>query len=445
MKPPLCFVLMPYGKKPSPDGRTIDFDRVYHELIAPAIHEAGLEPLRADESDTGGFIQKAMFEGLVLCEYAVADLTLSNANVFYELGIRHAVRPWSTVILAAEGERLPIDVHALRTLSYPVDASGNPDAKTLQHTRAIMTDALAAARQRVKDSPLFQLLDYYPQPRLEHEKTDIFRDRVAYSASMKEKLARARKSGVDAVREVEKELGNFDDAEPGVLVDVMLSYRARKAWKEMIALVERFPAPLRESVMVQEQYALALNRDKQSERAERVLLELIDRRGPSSETYGILGRVYKDQWDKAAKSGDKMLAAGLLKKAIDAYRVGFESDWRDAYPGINAVTLMELRDPPDERRLEMLPVVRYAVARKIAKGRPDYWDYATQVELAVLASDQAGAAEALGNALAVVRESWEPETTARNIHLIAEAREKRGTAEPWIRDVEASLTDAAAR
>ena len=99
---PLCFVLMPFGKKPDGSGGAVDFDAVYRELIAPAIDTAGLEPLRADEESTGGIIHKPMFERLILCEFAVADLTTANANVFYELGVRHAVRPWSTVLVFAE-------------------------------------------------------------------------------------------------------------------------------------------------------------------------------------------------------------------------------------------------------------------------------------------------------------------------------------------------------
>jgi len=57
----------------------------------------------------------------MLCDYAVADLTTANANVFYELGVRHAVRPWSTVLLFAEGSRLPFDVAYLRAITIPVD------------------------------------------------------------------------------------------------------------------------------------------------------------------------------------------------------------------------------------------------------------------------------------------------------------------------------------
>src|SRR3569623_722308 len=103
MSHPLCFILMPFGKKPDAGGAMIDFDAVYKDLIAPAVREAGLDPIRADEEMGGGIIHKPMFARLVLCEYAVAALTTANANVFYELGIRHAARPWSTVLLFAEG------------------------------------------------------------------------------------------------------------------------------------------------------------------------------------------------------------------------------------------------------------------------------------------------------------------------------------------------------
>ena len=443
MKPPLCFVLMPFGRKPASGGRIIDFDRVYHDLIAPAIRAADLDPLRADEAEAGGFIEKAMFEGLAICEYAVADLTLANPNVFCKLGIRHAVRPRSTVLMTVEGERLPIDVHTIPTMHYAIDNSGNPAADRLQDTRQQLTELLRAARSGSKDSPIYQLLDYLPALQVDHEKTDIFRERVAYSVAMKTKLQEARSKGVDAIRAIERELGDLARAETGVLLDLMLSYRAASAWKEMITLIDRLPAPLRESVMVQEQLALALNRDKQRERAERVLLDLIERRGPSSETNGILGRVYKDQWEDAKKAGNSALARGLMNKAIEAYLRGFEADWRDAYPGINAVTLMELREPPDARRLELLPVVRYAVERRIAKGKSDYWDHATRLELAVLASDREAASSALDDALACVREKWEPETTARNIRLICDAREQRGELQPWMREIQSTLESAA--
>jgi hypothetical protein len=262
---------------------------------------------------------------------------------------------------------------------------------------------------------------------------------VAYSAQMKEKLAEARKKGLAAVATLENEIGALAEAEAGVVLDLFLSYRAVKGWEQMIALAGKMSPALSATVMVQEQLGLALNRAGRGEAAERVLLDLIARRGPSSETYGILGRVYKDRWLAAVGQNDLALAQGLLSQAIDAYLKGFETDWRDAYPGINAATLMEVKDPPDPRRKKLAPLIAYAVERRIAAGRPDYWDYATQLELAVLERRERVGRDALGQALAQVRESWEPESTAGNLRLIRTARDRRGQAVPWAKDIEAEL------
>jgi hypothetical protein len=134
----------------------------------------------------------------------------------------------------------------------------------------------------------------------------------------------------------------------------------------------------------------------------------------------------------------------LLRSAIDTYLAGFEADWRDAFPGINAVTLMEMMPKPDPRQAEILPVVRYSSERK-AQRNPDYWDYATLLELAVLARDRDDAEERLGEALALARAGWELETTARNLGLIREMREGRGEDAAWIGEFEKILKDRAAR
>lgn len=441
MRRELCFVLMPFGKKPDASGSLVDFDAVYHELIAPAIAQADLDPLRADEEMTGGIIHKPMFERLLLCPYAVADLSTANANVFYELGVRHAVRPYSTVLIFAEGGRLPFDVAPLRASPYKLTSTGGPADAAI--TQAAISARLNDARNSKADSPMFQLVDGIQPMDISHVKTDVFRDRVQYSVDVKGRLATARGQGVDGVRAIEKELIPVADAESGVVIDLFLSYRAVKAWSDMIALVPKMAAPLAATAMVQEQLALALNRAGRREDAERILLELIERRGPTSETCGILGRVYKDRWEAAKDKGDGLLARGLLDNAINAYLRGFETDWRDAYPGINAVTLMELRNPPDPRREQLLPVVKYAVGRRIATGKPDYWDHATLLELAVLAKDEQGADDAAAAALAVLREGWEAETTERNLRLIREAREQRQEFLSWAKVIEDALENRA--
>jgi hypothetical protein len=441
MTKPLCFVLMPFGKKPDADGRTIDFDAVYQELIKPAIEAAELESIRADEEVVGGIIHKPMFERLLLSEFAVADLTTANANVFYELGVRHAVLPATTVLLFGGTTHLPFDVALLRALPYQIDGSGKP-VDPASSAKALSTLLTKGREQMANDSPIFQLLEGYPD--IKRLKTDVFRDRINYSTEVRNRLAEARQGGIGAIRTIEAEIPRIADLESSVVIDLFLSYRAVKGWNEMIALVGKMSRPLAETVIVQEQLALALNRAGKGEQAEKLLLDLIERRGPSSETCGILGRVYKDRWEAAKKAGSTVLARGLLDKAIAAYLKGFEADWRDAYPGVNAVTLMTLREPPDGRKDDLVSIVAYAVKRRIASGKPDYWDYATLLELAVIAEDEAAAGDALGDALAAIREVWEPETTVRNLRLIRAARERQGVVEPWILQIETELADRAA-
>ncbi|MBV9496900.1 MAG: DUF4071 domain-containing protein, partial [Acidobacteria bacterium] len=246
--------------------------------------------------------------------------------------------------------------------------------------------------------------------------------------------------GVDAIAAIEDSVPSFATVEGGVLVDLLLAYRSVEEWQRMIALVMKMPGPLAHSVLVREQLAFALNRIGQRREAEEVLLALIERRGPDSETSGLLGRIYKDLWTDALAAGDDLEAAGWLDRAIDAYLQGFESDWRDAYPGVNAVTLMELHDPPDPRRLDLVPVVRYAALQAIARGKADYWKYATLLELAAIGGDEANGVKALQHALPLAREVWQPKTTLNNLKLIADARKRRDEQQPaWIPKVMAAL------
>lgn len=427
---------MPFGIKRTVSGIEINFDETYSRYVAPAVLAAGMEPLRADEEKFGGVIHKPMFERLILCDFAVADLTTANANVFYELGVRHAIKSWSTVLIYADGTgRLPFDVAPLRALPYQIDANGaitNPDGSIDS-----LVQRLNAAKTATIDSPLFQLVDGFPD--IQRLKTDVFRERVHYSESKKRELSKARRLGIEAVKDVEATFGNLADIDGAIAVDLVLSYRAVKGWQDMIRVSGMIPPHIANSVLVQEQLALALNRAGESNEAEEIIQSLLQRRGPSSESLGILGRIYKDRWERANSRGENLEAGAFLERAIDAYLRGFESDWRDAYPGINALTLMEIKKEIDSRQSDLLPVVAFSVKRRIEGGHADYWDYATLVELAVLQKTQEQAEAALGQALTHIREKWEPETTARNLRLIREARARRGESFTWAEIIEEKL------
>lgn len=415
---PLCFVLMPFGLKTDATGHEVNFDAVYEEAIAPGIRDAGLEPLRADEERDGGFIHKPMFERLLLCPYAIADLTMANANVFYELGIRHSVRPHSTLmIFSPMAQRLPFDVAPLRALPYDLAPTGQPsDAQKL---RGLIKQRLEDARDPATDSPLITLLDGYQAPDLSRLKTDVFRDRVRYSEQAKKNLraARARAHDADAVRAVERSLAQLADLEAGVVVDLLLSYRDVSSWPDMIRIAEQMPIAIARSVLVREQYAFALNRAQRPTEAITVLQKVIEQVGPSSETYGLLGRVCKDLWSISCRDGDVVKAAGHLNRAIEAYRAGFEHDWRDAYPGVNLVSLLHIRDRDDPELAAVLPVVAYASRRRIATN-PDYWDHATAIELAYIRQDRNAALSAAAAAISADDvHDWQKQSTANNLQL----------------------------
>lgn len=430
---PLCFVLMPVGVKSLGDGQPVDFDLLYSDVIQPAVERAGLEPLRATD--------KLPFERLVLCDFAVADLTTANPDVLYAFGMRHATRPWSTVALFATGTRLPFDVNSLRATSYSIGVDGRPE-----HPCASI-EALVAMLQEAKrshlDSPVFTLLEGFSAPDIKRLKTDVFRGRAEYSARAKAELAALRDQGVEALRGFENaEREDLREVECGIVIDLLLSYRSVQSWEDMVRVAESMSKPLRRTVMVREQRALALNRLGRSEEAERELLDLLSERGPSSETYGLLGRVYKDRWEIATRQGvPEALQAALIRKAIAAYRNGFEADWRDAYPGVNAVTLMEFETPKSKEQRALLPIVEYAASRRVAAGTPDYWDYATLLQIAVLRGDPVDAGSHLADALLYQREGWEGETTARNIRLVREARQGRGESAEWIEAIEEKLLE----
>ena len=98
--------------------------------------------------------------------------------------------------------------------------------------------------------------------------------------------------------------------------------------------------------------------------------------------------------------------------------------------------------PPDPRLAELVPVVGYAIKRRIAAQSPDYWDFATGLELAVLGRDEVTAMQMLSQALIHQREQFESETTARNLRLIREARVRRGENAHWIELIEQELLNA---
>jgi len=331
--------------------------------------------------------------------------------------------------------RIPFDLAAISILRYQLNDSGRPEnteAFTLGLRRL-----LSQIAPTVSDSPVYQVLKIEAPRSISPPKagSSAFPAKGVTGLEWKRRIHEARLGGVEELRSLESEM---TDVSPEVLLEMFKAYRTAGGWKEMIALAGKMPPTLASSPMVQEQLAIALNRAGDSDRAEALLRDLLRRNGPSSETYGILGRVYKDRWQMASFNGD-LNAPAFLDQAIESYVKGFEEDWRDYYPGINALTLMDLRDEPDPRREELIPVVRYAVKRRLAKPKADYWDLATLLELEVLANAVESARSILPRVASTAPDVWQVQSTIRNLRLIREARKRKGTDSEWIADIEAVL------
>ena len=429
----LCFVDMPFGTKT--DARTgieIDFDQIYERGIKPAAEGAGLECIRGDEERSGGIIHTAMFARLLLCEFVIADLTTANPNVFYELGVRHAAKPYTTIPIFATIGDLPFDVHLVRAIPYDLE-NGRLTEAAAQQLQQHLQDRIRYALEGpvTEDSPLFQLFQDFPGIEMSHELTDVFRDRVAYSQDFRERLAAARAlspqdAAITQLRAIEEELGDLKTVESGILVDLLLSYRDASAWEEMVVLYDRLPANVKDAMMVRQQFALALNRrgsPGDRERAVRLLHTLLTERGESAETYSILGRVYKDLY-KEAKGANALTAEGYLAKAIDAYTRGFEYEPVDYYPGINAITLLlQKGTEAAQQEVERLtPLVSFAVARRGGAASSDYWELATVLELALIGREETIATNVLPRLLVAAEAGWMAKTTVDNLELLLNLR-----------------------
>ena len=162
-----CFVVMPFGVKPRNDGsgETYDFDKVYRVLIQRAIHNVNMQPLRADETEGSRVIHADMFKDLRDRPIVLADLSLLNPNVFYELGIRHVMSPTGTVLMANEEtvKKLPFDIALSRVITYRYDGK-HMDWDEVERIVPQLQAAIEEAKRGSPDSPVYAFLETVLSP-----------------------------------------------------------------------------------------------------------------------------------------------------------------------------------------------------------------------------------------------------------------------------------------
>lgn len=169
-KPKRCFVVMGFGIKTDyATGRKLDLNKSYRLLIKPVVEERGLQCIRADEIRHSGSIDMPMYQELLKADVVVADLSTANVNAFYELGVRHALRPYTTVVISEDKLAYPFDLNHIKITNYTHlgDAIDYEEVERFRKELGRTLDAVLNNKQL--DSPVYTYLDGLIPPALKEQ------------------------------------------------------------------------------------------------------------------------------------------------------------------------------------------------------------------------------------------------------------------------------------
>jgi tetratricopeptide (TPR) repeat protein len=412
---PHAFVVMPFGKKKGGDGSLYDFNAIYKTLIGPALEEAGFEPFRADEETTSGDILTDMFQELLLADLCICDLSIDNANVYYELGIRHAFRKRGVVHIQAGRAYMPFDIFNVRTLPYHITLEGVPDPAfikaDIQAIARMTRDTWASDRDSVH-SPIFNLLTGLKEPERKALRTPLATGFWREYNEWKERVTVAqRQKRIGDILLLTEEIQN-------PLIKEEAIGEAGKALANM-GRNELALAQYRKGLEVnsgnlafRREEAFHLNRLDRVDEAIVKIENLLNDFPNDSEAISYLGRIYKEMWadswkhisDKNKRMKSAFDSYHWLIKAADIYLKGFHIDLNNYYPGVNALTLSTIvlhlaekfddkNDPdPDITRIRHdLPELRgaliFGLEEKAEDDKADYWTLISLAELRVLTAE----------------------------------------------------------
>jgi tetratricopeptide (TPR) repeat protein len=443
---PHAFIAMPFGRKPGPEGVDIDFNRIYKELLVPAIEAAGLSPFRADQELNGGSILQDMFQQLLVADLVVADLTIPNPNVWYELGVRHALRSRGVVLMFAGKSPSAFDLYTDRKLRYSLLGDG-PDPARLEHDRKALTDmvrgTMASWHER-KISPV-----YYHLPNLQEPDWKSLR----HAGGVKElwdqhdrwlaKLEVARENqclGDLLVLADEGPVAAFR-GEAWICAGIALRKSGQFALaleylRKGLKLEPGHLAARRELGLCMQRLAYKNESGFSALQARQQYDAVLEDHPKDAETRALCGRLDKDAWVAAwRRSGasveqqriDAAYEDALLRSAIGSYERAYRSDPSHYFSGINALTLMHLaahlgvQGAGDEhRRTVMAGAVRFA-AENEADPKQRYWALASLGDLEVLAGTPESVTAAYKEALAVQGTDWFAVNSSRDqLKLLAD-------------------------
>lgn len=389
---------MGFGEKLDPfTSRTLNLDKTY-AVIKRGVEDAGVECIRADEIMHSGVIDKPMYELLLDADVVVADLSTSNANAIYELGVRHALRPRTTIVIAEQGFKFPFDVGHLVIRTYEHLGKGL-EYDEAERLRKVIGDAVRALVEKNEvDSPVFTFL-----PKLLQDKTATL---------------------------TEPDIPPAADESIGEMMELFKEARADENWKGAARILVKLHEKLPNDVYITQQLALATYKIKQKtpEEKEAALLEakkilqtLNPEQTADSETLGLWGAVHKRLWE--CKND-----ITALEQSIWAYEKGFFLK-NDHYNGINFAFLLDARAttlPPREAladvvtaervRRRVITICEGTLAKGITddKGNTDahetFWVRASRVEAHFGLGKKEKSEELKKEAVAEAPESWMPAT-----------------------------------
>ena len=165
-----CFVVMGFGIKTDyATGRKLDLNKSYRLLIKPVVEEKGLICIRADEIRHSGSIDLPMYRELLKADVVIADISTANVNAFYELGIRHALRPRTTIVISEDKLTYPFDLNHIKITSYTHLGEGI-EYEEVERFRKVLGQTLQAVLDKEDpDSPVYTYLNQLRPPTLEEQ------------------------------------------------------------------------------------------------------------------------------------------------------------------------------------------------------------------------------------------------------------------------------------
>ncbi len=442
---PHAFIAMPFGVKPGPDGQAIDFDHIHTELLRPALEAAGCEPFRADQELAAGDIRTDMFQELLVADLVLVDLTLDNPNVWYELGVRHALRARGVVLVQGPRPTNPFDTFTDRKLRYHLK-DGRPDPAFITADRTAIAEMVRetlATSTRRKVSPVYKLLPHLHQPEWRQLLLDEANEFSDALMQWRERTETARRK-----------------SRPGAILQLAMETPTRAlrleaqrdAGDALLKLahydfaLEQFEAALAidpDDVLSRQKRIVCLGRIGLFEEAQTAVESLTRDYPKDPEAWALAGRVAKERWIRRWRSGGAGAAPtpaqmreaaadeeALLVAAIAPYRAAFAADARHYYSGINAVALMALRrhlgGDCDEAALQLIAGgVRWACASAEQRSPADYWVLSSAAELALIFEPLDKVRRRFKAAIAVANRDWFALDSTRQTLLLARDLEFR--------------------